>query len=212
MFNPGGTSRITCSAHDPNGDTLSFSWSAVYGLSQEAIPPSNGLRPTISGNYSSSAASMTGTAALRSTASNSRCGIFHSIKLELSPCIFLSTGTQTMQAATATTGRFRSDLGVDHAGHVNSAYAFNGTTSYIEIANTQGLNFQTGITVSFWMYIGALYTREQYPISHGNWQNGWKVSISNDRLRWTVKTATGVKDLDSQTLMNMYQWYFVVAT
>jgi hypothetical protein len=53
------------------------------------------------------------------------------------------------------------------------------------------------------MKIGAFYpTREQYPISHGNWQSRWKFSITpnSNTLRWTVKNTNGqVKDLDSET-------------
>lgn len=212
-FNPGGTSRITCSAHDPNGDTLSFSWSAVVGSITGSDSIIQWTAPDSIGNYF-----------VFCRVDDKHGGAtLDSIELEVRDLSQHQTGTLTAYLpfngnANDASGNGNNGtvhgatLALDHAGHINSAYAFNGTTSYIEIANTQSLNFQTGITVSFWMYIGALYTREQYPISHGNWQNRWKVSISNDRLRWTVKTATGVKDLDSQTLMNIYQWYFVVAT
>jgi hypothetical protein len=59
------------------------------------------------------------------------------------------------------------------------------------------------------MYIGAFYTREQYPLSHGNYQSRWKVSISNNHLRWTVKTGVGIKDLDSETELKLNSWYHV---
>jgi hypothetical protein len=61
------------------------------------------------------------------------------------------------------------------------------------------------------MKIGAFYSREQYPISHGNYMNRWKVSISNKRLRWTVKTATGIKDLDSETELTADSLYNISA-
>lgn len=56
------------------------------------------------------------------------------------------------------------------------------------------------------MRIGSFYDREQHPISHGSWQNRWKVSISDKHLRWTIKTNVGTKDLDSeiQLLTNTY--------
>jgi hypothetical protein len=56
---------------------------------------------------------------------------------------------------------------------------------------------------------GFLYNREQYPISHGNWVNRWKVSITNDKIRWTVKTTTGIKDLDSETSLVLDSLYMV---
>jgi hypothetical protein len=49
------------------------------------------------------------------------------------------------------------------------------------------------------MKVGEFYQREAYPRSHGNWENRLKISISNKHLRWTLKTNTGTKDLDSET-------------
>jgi len=47
-------------------------------------------------------------------------------------------------------------------------------------------------------------------ISHGSWQNRWKISITPERrLRWTVKTASGVKDVDSRTLMTAGEYVCV---
>jgi hypothetical protein len=62
------------------------------------------------------------------------------------------------------------------------------------------------------MKIGAFYAREQYPISHGNWENRWKASISNNRLRWTVKTSSGIRDLDSETDFSVGVWRHVTLT
>jgi hypothetical protein len=41
--------------------------------------------------------------------------------------------------------------------------------------------------------------------------NRWKVSISNKRLRWTVKTASGIKDLDSESELTVDSLYNVSA-
>jgi hypothetical protein len=69
------------------------------------------------------------------------------------------------------------------------------------------LNFSTSITLNLWLNIDELYEREQYPISHGNWENRWKISISNSRIRWTIKTSAGVTDLDSETIITKGTWY-----
>jgi hypothetical protein len=37
--------------------------------------------------------------------------------------------------------------------------------------------------------------------------NRWKISISNNRLRWTVKTSSGIKDLDSETALQVNVLY-----
>jgi hypothetical protein len=62
------------------------------------------------------------------------------------------------------------------------------------------------------MTVRAFYDREQYPISHGNWQDRWKVSITNKHVRWTVKTTTGIKDLDSETQLSLDSLYNVTVT
>jgi hypothetical protein len=88
----------------------------------------------------------------------------------------------------------------DRFGHAASAYAFDGATGSIVVPNDTGLNFQNAITVNAWVKPSAFYSgREQYILSHGNWQNRWKLSVTpgTNRLRWTVKSAAGTKDLDA---------------
>lgn len=101
----------------------------------------------------------------------------------------------------------------DRFGNPNSAYYFDGVDDFIQIYNHPSLNSQKQITVNFWISANEFFTREAYPISHGNWENRWKVSITNRRLRWTIKTDTtlnsGIKDLDSQTILKLDSLYNV---
>ncbi len=100
----------------------------------------------------------------------------------------------------------------DRFGKANSAYLFDGSSSYIQVHNTTALNFTNSITVNFWMTAKNFFTtREQYPISHGNWEKRWKVSLTNNKLRWTIKTNTGVRDLDARTLLKLDSLYNVTA-
>jgi rhodanese-related sulfurtransferase len=48
------------------------------------------------------------------------------------------------------------------------------------------------------MQIDEFFEREAHPVSHGNWENRWKVSITGTKVRWTVKTDVGIKDLDTE--------------
>ena len=58
------------------------------------------------------------------------------------------------------------------------------------------------------MNIAELFNREAFPISHGSWENRWKVSlIPSTQLRWTIKTNTGIKDLDSDLFLVTNTWY-----
>jgi hypothetical protein len=85
----------------------------------------------------------------------------------------------------------------DWQGNPNSAYYFDGVDDYVRIQNHPSLNFQEGISVVLWMRIDEFFEREAHPVSHGNWENRWKVSITGTKIRWTVKTDDGIKDLDS---------------
>lgn len=97
-----------------------------------------------------------------------------------------------------------------HLGNSNTAYSFNGVDQYIKVTNQTGLNFNQEITTSFWIKVGQFYPREAYPVSHGNWNDRWKISITNKKLRWTVKTSSKVQDLDSKEELSLNQWYHVI--
>ncbi|MBI5726349.1 MAG: T9SS type A sorting domain-containing protein, partial [Ignavibacteriales bacterium] len=99
----------------------------------------------------------------------------------------------------------------DRHGTPGSALSFNGTSSYMQVHNTPFLNFQNTITLNFWITPKYFYDREQYPLSHGNWERRWKVSITNKKIRWTLKTANGIKDVDSRTTLQIDSTYNVTA-
>ena len=213
-LNLGGVSTITCIASDANGDTVGYSWSSASGSLTGAGSSALWTAPPAAGNY------------------YVRCRVddgfggwdLDSIGLEVRDLSVIQTGLlvayypfsanandATGHGHDGTVNNAR--LTSDHSGHVNSAYAFDGTTGSIVVPNDQGLNFQNAITVNFWMKVGLFYTnREQYPISHGNWQNRWKLSISpiTNRLRFTVKNSSGqIKDLDGGTSLALDSTYSV---
>ena len=82
------------------------------------------------------------------------------------------------------------------------------SSDFIKVSSTDDLNFRDAITVSFWMKIGDFFSRESYLVSHGSWPNRWKLSIIPEKyLRWTVHSATGIKDLDSQSILEKNTLY-----
>jgi hypothetical protein len=53
---------------------------------------------------------------------------------------------------------------------------------------------------------------EAFLLSHGSWEERWKISITPEkRLRWTVKTEAGVKDLDSREPVTVNTYVHVTA-
>ncbi len=87
----------------------------------------------------------------------------------------------------------------DKDGKVSGAAHFNGTSAYIHVPNNDLLNFQDALSIACWINVDGFTGSEQYPISHGNWDNRYKISISNNRIRFTLKTSASIKDLDSET-------------
>ncbi len=105
------------------------------------------------------------------------------------------------------------ELVSDRDGLPNAAYTFDGIDDVVTVPSHPSLDFQDAITVAFWTKPYQLFDREAFLVSHGSWQNRWKVSITPEhRLRWTVKTVSSVKDLDSGTVLKKDSVYSVAVT
>lgn len=203
---PGSASTITCFASDPNGDTLSYFWSSASGAVVGAGASVSWTAPSVAGNYF-----------VRCRVQDGYGGFcLDSVGLEVRDLSIVQTGS--VVAYYPFDGNAGDATGHGHDGIVNgailtndrfgraaSAYAFNGATASIVVPNDTGLNFRNAMSVNLWMKVADFYAgREQYVISHGNWQNRWKLSLSpsTNKIRFTVKNAIGqTKDLDSEASM-----------
>lgn len=82
-----------------------------------------------------------------------------------------------------------------YSGRPASAVQLSG--NYLYLDNSDELNFSDAIALSFWIKPEKKNGKEQFIVSHGSWQDRYKVSINPDMtLRWTVKTENEVMDLD----------------
>jgi hypothetical protein len=210
----GGTSSVMCAASDPDGDTLAYSWSSSFGSVSGAGNSITWSAPAIAGNYY-----------VRCRVQDGFGGVAtDSVGLEVRDLSIHQSGLLVARYpldgnATDATGHGHdgvvngAQLTNDRFGAANSAYAFDGATASIVVANDTGLNFQASMSVSLWMKVTGLTPgREQYPISHGNWQNRWKLSLSpvTNRLRFTVKNSSGqVRDLDGESSLASDSTYHV---
>ncbi len=89
------------------------------------------------------------------------------------------------------------------------AYGFTNAEDVIYIDNSPAFNFQEAATLSFWIAPGAT-DHEAFILSHGSWEERWKVSITPEgRLRWTVKTDAGTRDLDSTAPLVLHAYVHV---
>jgi len=206
----GGESSITCDASDPEGEDLIYNWSAETGTINGNGETVNWTAPDEVGLY------------------NIRCRVEDENGLEDSDSVAVVAGR--MVAYLPFSGNAQDVSGFENHGLVNgaelsydqsaipnSAYAFDGVHDNIQIRSNLSLNFTEEMTVNLWMKIEEHRDNETFVISHGSWENRWKVSIIPSRhLRWTVKndpsTGSNVVDLDSQNPMTAGVWYNIAVT
>lgn len=98
-------------------------------------------------------------------------------------------------------------LTADSRGEPGKAYRFSSGSDIIFVENETSLNFQDQITVAFWVKLDAV-TEESFILSHGSWEERWKVSVTPDKkLRWTIKTSSATTDLDSSFPLQLNHYY-----
>ena len=99
----------------------------------------------------------------------------------------------------------------DARGMQSHAYRFTSGSNIIYTNNSDGLNFSNAVSLSCWVKSEQLDS-ERFIISHGSWQQRYKLSITPEGLfRWTVKTGSGVADLDGSTPIELNRYYHVTA-
>jgi hypothetical protein len=204
-INIGASSAITCSASDADNDTLNYNWSALSGKIIGGGANITWTAPNSIGNFY-----------VVCTVSDGKGGsVSDSINLEVRDFSIRDTGkleayypfngnTNDASGNNNNGTVFNATLTTDRLGNANSAYFFDGSSSYIQVPVSPSLNFQNEITINFWMKVSAFYTREQYVLSQGSYSSRLKVSIiPNNSLRWTIHTTNsvngGIIDLDSET-------------
>jgi len=209
----GATSVLRCAAYDPDGSALTYAWSAASGSLAAGDSLATWRAPAAAGNYY-----------VVCTIDDGQGGVTRdSIGLEVRDfsawpsgslvAYFPFAGNANDSSGNGHNGTVYNAQPVnDRFGNANGAYAFNGTSSSIRVPNDTSLNFRDAITIAFWMKVNGFYNDDRYAISHGSWQNRWKVSVTNKRIRWTMKTAVGIKDLDSETQLSLDSLYNVCVT
>ncbi|MGC8864971.1 MAG: LamG-like jellyroll fold domain-containing protein [Bacteroidales bacterium] len=91
------------------------------------------------------------------------------------------------------------------------AARFAGSSSYIKFYPDPLLNFREPLTLSAWISPENAGI-ERYIVSHGSWQGRFKLSLlPNKKLRFTVNTDSGIKDLDSQHSIELNQYVHATA-
>lgn len=208
----GAETKITCNAEDNDNDELTYNWSSSSGIISGSNSTVNWTAPNEPGNYF----------VVCYVSDTKGAETIDSIEIAVRDLSVIQTGN--LFSFYPFNGNANDESGNNNNGVVsgaaltsdrfnegNKAYLFDGSNDVIHITNNQSLNFEEAITVNFWININSFFDREQYPISHGNWERRWKVSITDDKIRWTINTGSGIADLDSETILQTNTWYNVTA-
>ena len=212
IININANSELICHAYDANADPLIYEWSAQAGEIIGSDSTAIYIAPAIQGNY------------------YIYCNVIDTEEASDKDSLLVlvkdpALGQTGDLVAWYTFSNSAWDYsGYDHNGFPQniiyvddmndnpaSAMNFYDVTSSMTVYNTDLLNFRDGLSVSFWMEITEFYDREAYPISHGNWQNRWKMSIGEQLLRFTINGTDGIIDLDTETSLEGHVWYHVAA-
>ena len=199
-----------------NTTDVAYSWSSVNGTLTNTLTASpSWLLPGIPGIYTInlSATNTSGT-----TSFTKSVLVKDSTTLsEPTPLIYYpfngDTKNKAQNAFHALSVGAVSTTGAD--GVANGAYDFPSSNSYLYTPNDSKLNFQDKIAISFWVKPDALPNSEQFIISHGSWEERYKISvIPNQKVRWTVKTNNATVDLDADSVLQTgkYDHYTAVYT
>ena len=206
----GSIVKLTCLAHDPDSDPLNFTWLADFGDIQSSDSTAQWLAPDTPGYYT-----------ICCTIDDSRGGTavdsvgiivldYNNPGTGLPIAYYPFNGNADDESGFNLNGTsFGAKPVEDRFGNPEGAYSFDGFDDFIRITNAPELNFQNEISTSFWFSIHDYVDHEVYPLSHGNWENRWKVSISpnSHTLRWTIKTDGGINDIDSKVQIEKNRYY-----
>jgi hypothetical protein len=203
-----GTIELSCTAKDDDNDSLTYKWTSVSGSLTADKNIATFTAPNTSGNYFI-VCKVTDSDGMTDT---------DSIKVMVRDLSVLPAGSLITQYplngnAQDFSGHAFHGIPVavtwvsDMDGTPSKAAHFNGLSSNIQVPNDSLLNFQDALTIACWIKIDQFFAREQHPVSHGSWQNRYKISIGDPKIRFTVNTTGGIKDLDTESFPMAGQWY-----
>ncbi|MFM9948809.1 MAG: LamG-like jellyroll fold domain-containing protein [Saprospiraceae bacterium] len=211
---PGGQISLFSAASDPNGDPITFVWTGNGGTFSGNGNSVNWTAPGTTGIYQIQL-TVTDDSGLSSQATTTIL-----VKnFDLTPGNLIAhypfSGNANDVSGNQLHGQTSGGalFGPDFWGQSASACLLDGVNDNVIVPVDPLLNFQDGITVSCWLKATALPDHEIFPISHGSWQNRWKISITPERrVRWTLNSLTTIGDLDSELNVTKDTIYHVAAT
>ncbi len=212
---PGGTIHIKSVVTDGNNDPIIYSWSASGGNISGTGNEIDWVAPNTEGIFTlqlsvDDGRGGTATASVKLFSYDTNLDA-HGDLIAWYPFAGNANDISGHQLNGVVSG---AKLTADSLGQLLQAYFFDGINDHIRVVNNSILNFTDGITISLFAQPQLIGDKERFIISHGSYQNRWKLSITPDRkVRWTIKNTSGaVKDLDSETVLEENKYYHIAAT
>ena len=211
VVNLGGSLVLNCLASDPDSDRLSYVWSSDAGAISAKDSLAIWAAPNLRGYYYIRCTVMDSFGGLAADSIGVLVKDFSSLGSGNLVAYYPFNGNANDASGAGNDGvLYRVIADTDRFGKAYAAFFFDGGSSNITIPSSPSLNFSHAMTVNFWIIKDGPITHEEYVISHGSWQNRWKVSLTNDwKIRFTIKTNTGIKDLDSEQRLSPETLYNV---
>ena len=211
---PGGTLDFGILANDPNNDPLTFDWTASGGAYAGSGSNVNWTAPASQGIYQ-----------IKVKVTDDE-GLFTEAvttvlvkNFDATPATLIAhypfTGNANDVSGNLLHGQLSGGtlISTDFWGNPAQAGMFDGINDNVVVANNALLNFQDAITVSCWFKATLLPDHEVFLLSHGSWQNRWKISVTPEKkIRWTINTLNAVGDLDSETGIQKDSIYHIAVT
>ncbi len=210
---PGGVLSVFCDATDVDGDSLTYQWNAQGGTISGGGKQVEWIAPAKEGIYRIDVKVTDSFGASVMASSFWLVYQFDPFPVQRI-ALYPFQGNALDNSGNNLHGTPKGVvMTADRFGKSQEAYYFNGGAQSIQVANSPLLNNELAITVTTWVKPQALPERETFLLSHGSWQNRWKLSITPEGfLRWTVNTANGITDLDAAVKLNIDKYYHLTAT
>lgn len=213
-INPQEDVYLTCFAEDADNDALVYSWSAnagtILGVGNTVIWQS----PADEGVYEVLVVVDDGNGGIAESKLNFLVKGYSSIETGKLIAYYPFSGNANDNSGNNLNGQvFGAALTDDLQGEAAGAYYFDGINDFIKVGNTDLLNFKEAITISCWIRPENLSSgKESFILSHGSWQNRWKISVVSGKVRWTLKALSNIRDVDSSLGLTDNENYHITAT
>ena len=210
---PNGAISLTANVFDANNDPLTYNWSATDGNFSGSGNSVDWTAPGTEGIYQITVTVQDDEGLSATKTTSVLVKNFTATSGSLIAWYPFSGNGNDISGNNLHGQVFGAVYGSDVFGNPAKALLTDGFNDRVTVENNPLLNFQNAITVSAWFKATELPGHEVFILSHGSWQNRWKISIiPENKIRWTVNTLNAVGDLDSDFSVQQDSFYHITVT